>query len=89
MWGRFKVRVAAADVMSAAAVQQFFKENKMDAHFRRATTGKCQDNIKLCHGEANFVTIRSFHFCGTSGVTSSARNSRITGHSTLVTTQPV
>jgi hypothetical protein len=39
MWGKFKARVAPADVMSAAAVPQFFNMNKLDAHFRRATAG--------------------------------------------------
>jgi hypothetical protein len=29
MWGKFKDRVAAAGVMSAAAVQQFFNMNKL------------------------------------------------------------
>jgi hypothetical protein len=39
MSGKFKARMAAADVMSAAAVQLFVNLNKLEAHFRRATAG--------------------------------------------------
>jgi hypothetical protein len=38
-WGKLKERVVAADVMCAAAVQQFFYRNKLEAQFRRATPG--------------------------------------------------
>jgi hypothetical protein len=45
MWGKFKERVASADVMSAAAVQQFLNMNKLEAHFRRATAGSFKITI--------------------------------------------
>jgi hypothetical protein len=45
MWGKFKERVASADVMSAAAVQQFFNMNKLETHFRRATAGSFKITI--------------------------------------------
>jgi hypothetical protein len=51
MWGKFKARVAAAGVMSAAAVQQFFNMNKLDVHFRRATAGNAKRTISSAMGQ--------------------------------------
>jgi carbohydrate-selective porin OprB len=46
----FKARVAAGDVTSAAAVQQFFIENKLDAHFGRTTAGSVMRTIRSAVG---------------------------------------
>jgi hypothetical protein len=51
MWGKFKERVASVDVMSAAAVQQFFNMNKLEAHFRRATAGSFKITISSVVGK--------------------------------------
>jgi hypothetical protein len=45
MWGKLKERLVAADVMSAAAVQQFFTMNKLEAHSRRATPGSVKTTL--------------------------------------------
>jgi hypothetical protein len=45
MWGKLKARVVVADVMSTAAVQQFFNMNKLEAHFRRATAGSVKIRV--------------------------------------------
>jgi hypothetical protein len=51
MWGKFKARVATADVMSAAAVQQFFNMNKLEAHFRRTTARSVKIKISSAVGK--------------------------------------
>jgi hypothetical protein len=45
MWGKLKARVVVADVMSAAAVQQFFNMNKLEAHFCHATPGSVKSRV--------------------------------------------
>jgi hypothetical protein len=49
MWGKFKERVASADVMSAAAVQQVFNMNKLEA--RRVTAGSLKTTISSAVGK--------------------------------------
>jgi hypothetical protein len=51
MSGKFKARMAAADVMSAAAVQLFVNLNKLEAHFRRATAGIFKITIRSAEGK--------------------------------------
>jgi hypothetical protein len=51
MWGKVKERVAPADVMSAAAVQQFFNMIKLETHFRRTTAGSVKITISSAVGK--------------------------------------
>jgi hypothetical protein len=43
--------MVAVDVMSAAAVQQFFNMNKLEAHLRRATVGSVNITISSVVGK--------------------------------------
>jgi hypothetical protein len=49
--GKFKERVASADVMSTAAFQQFLNMNKLEAHFRRITAGSFKITISSAVGK--------------------------------------
>jgi hypothetical protein len=51
MRGKLKTIVVAADVMSAAAVQQFFNMNKLEAHLRCATVGSVKITIGSVMGK--------------------------------------
>jgi hypothetical protein len=46
MWSELKTIVVAADVMSAAAVLQFFYMKKLEAYLRRATAGSIK--VTMC-----------------------------------------
>jgi hypothetical protein len=50
MWGKFKESVVCVDVMSAAAVQQFFNMNKLEAHFGRATAESLKITMRSAVG---------------------------------------
>jgi hypothetical protein len=51
MWGKLRTRVVAADVRSAAAVQQFFNKNKLVAQLGRATAGNVKITISCAVGK--------------------------------------
>jgi hypothetical protein len=51
MWGKPMTRVVAAEVMSAAVVQQFYNMSKLEAHLRRVTAGRVKITISSLAGK--------------------------------------